>query len=172
MERSCLCARRFASTADPDLFSLVRHDWGMATLFERDAELGVLATLLGDAAGGRGAVAVVEGPAGIGKTGLLLTVVRGAPGLGARPLVARAAELERDFPFGIVRQLLEAPVLGAFANERAALLDGPARRSAAVLDIDREGTEETEPSAAVHGLFWLVANLAAEQPLLLAVDDV
>ena len=142
----------------------------MATLFEREAELGALEALLGDAAAGRGGVAVVEGPAGIGKTALLSAAVRGAPRLGMRALVARAAELERDFPF--VRQLLEAPVLGAPANARAALLDGPARRSGAVLDLDGAGTEETEPSAAVHGLFWLVANLAAEQPLLLAVDDV
>ncbi|HZB75415.1 MAG TPA: AAA family ATPase [Solirubrobacteraceae bacterium] len=144
----------------------------MATLFEREAELGALEALLGDAAAGRGGVAVVEGPAGIGKTALLSAAVRGTPRLGVRALVARAAELERDFPFGIVRQLLEAPVLGAPANARAALLDGPARRSGAVLDLDGAGTEETEPSAAVHGLFWLVANLAAEQPLLLAVDDV
>ena len=64
-------------------------------------------------------------------------------------------------------------MLGARRDTRAALLDGPARRSGAVLDLDGAGTEEIEPSAAVHGLFWLVRPTSPpRQPLLLAVDDV
>ena len=68
-----------------------------------------------------------------------------------------------------MRQLLEPPVLGASETERAALLEGPARRAAELLDL---GGAESEPSAAAHGIFWLVANLAADTPLLVAVDDI
>jgi DNA-binding CsgD family transcriptional regulator len=139
-------------------------------LLERDEELARLRELLAAAAGGRGGAALLEGPAGIGKTELLLAATRAAPAVGLRVLVARAAELERDFPFGIARQLVEEPVLAAPPAERAALLDGPARRAAAALDLE-DAAGDTEPSAAVHGLFWLVANLAAGSPLLLAVDD-
>jgi DNA-binding CsgD family transcriptional regulator len=140
-------------------------------LLERDAELAALEALLADAAEGRGAVAVVEGPAGIGKTELLLAAVRATPRTGLRALVARAAELERDFPFGVARQLVEPAFLHTTPPERAALLDGPARRAGAALDLDGAQQGDTEPAAAVHGLYWLVANIAADAPLLLVVDD-
>jgi tetratricopeptide (TPR) repeat protein len=140
-------------------------------LFEREGELRALEDIMVAAAGGWGGVAVVEGPAGIGKTELLLAAARAAPGLGLRPLVARAAALERDFPFGIARQLVEPPILAASREGRATLLEGPARRAGAVLDLDGAEAGDTEPSAAIHGLFWLVANLAGERPLLLVVDD-
>ena len=138
-------------------------------LLDRDRELEALGALLDAAARGRGGAAVVEGPAGIGKSELLRAAARAAAERGVRPLVARAAELERDLPYGVVRQLLEPPVLGASETERAALLEGPARRAAELLDL---GGAESEPSAAAHGIFWLVANLAAGTPLLVAVDDI
>ena len=138
-------------------------------LLDRDRELEALGALLDAAARGRGGAAVVEGPAGIGKSELLRAAARAAAECGVRPLVARAAELERDLPYGVVRQLLEPPVLGASETERAALLEGPARRAAELLDL---GGAESEPSAAAHGIFWLVANLAADTPLLVAVDDI
>ena len=40
-------------------------------LLERDAELAALDGLVGEAADGRGRLVLIEGPAGIGKTGLL-----------------------------------------------------------------------------------------------------
>ena len=64
-------------------------------------------------------MALVEGPAGIGKTRLLAEArVRGQEA-GARVLFARAGELERDFPFGVVRQLFEAALADPAVRERA-----------------------------------------------------
>src|ERR1700751_666630 len=46
---------------------------------------------------------------------------------GFRVLRARGAEREREFAFGVVRQLVEPVVAGASQQERAWLLDGPPR---------------------------------------------
>ena len=57
---------------------------------------------------------------------MLLVAARDlAAGEGFRVLRARGAELEREFAFGLVRQLVDAVVVGATDSERAALLDGP-----------------------------------------------
>src|SRR5215213_8092675 len=72
-------------------------------LLERDQETSELDSALAHARGGTGQVIVVEGPGGIGKTSLL-AVAREA---GMLTLHARGSELERAFPFGIVRQLFE-----------------------------------------------------------------
>jgi hypothetical protein len=50
-------------------------------------------------------MALIEGPAGIGKTRLLGELKQGASERGLRILSARGSELEREFPFGVVRQL-------------------------------------------------------------------
>ena len=67
-----------------------------------------------------GRVVLLEGPAGIGKSTLLSHMRPLATDLGLRWYAARGSELERDFPFGIVRQLLE-PAVAADPS----LLSGP-----------------------------------------------
>jgi hypothetical protein len=52
-------------------------------------------------------VIVVEGPGGIGKTSVLAAARAAARDAGMLTLHARGSELERAFPFGIVRQLFE-----------------------------------------------------------------
>ena len=81
-------------------------------------------------------------------------------------LNARAGELERDFPFGVVRQLFEAVVADPDA------LAGAAATARVVFASPDEGAPTGDASfAALHGLYWLALNLAAERPLLLEVDD-
>ena len=65
-------------------------------LLERDAELARLSDLLEKAQAGSGAVAVISGPPGIGKTELLAAVHRLAGDQGFRSLRARGRELEAD----------------------------------------------------------------------------
>ncbi|HEY1276916.1 MAG TPA: AAA family ATPase [Thermoleophilaceae bacterium] len=136
----------------------------LATLVERESELATLDELLAGAAGGDGRLLLIEGPAGIGKSQLLAEArERAAGSMGV--LVARASELEREFPFGVVRQLFEAVVA-----EQEEALSGAAGPAEAVF-----GSLEEDSGAAafavLHGLFWLSLNLAEERPLLLAIDD-
>ena len=71
------------------------------------------------AAGTSGCV-LVEGPAGIGKSRLLVEAVRLATAGGVRVLSARGSQLERSFGFGAVRQLFE-PCIGDPARRDALL---------------------------------------------------
>src|SRR4051794_32737880 len=76
-------------------------------LLEREADLASLLALVDAAADGDGGLAAVEAGAGIGKTRLLAEVRTAAAARGLRVLRARGGELEREFAFGIVRQLFE-----------------------------------------------------------------
>jgi DNA-binding CsgD family transcriptional regulator len=90
-------------------------------------------------------------------------------------LHARGGELEREFPFGIVRQLFEPALAGAGKVERRDLLSGAAGLAAPLFGGDYltdPVSGKADPAfATLHGLFWLTANLAARGPLLLAIDD-
>jgi DNA-binding CsgD family transcriptional regulator len=141
-------------------------------ILERDSELTALAAAATDARSGRGAFILVEGPAGIGKTTLLRAACAQAGEDGLHVLTARGLALERDFPYGIVRQLLEPVRAAAAAAEWAGLLDGAAGLAGRVFDwAEVASVEDDIPYAAMHGLYWLIANLAARRPLVIAVDD-
>jgi DNA-binding CsgD family transcriptional regulator len=148
-------------------------------LLERDRELGRIGECLQRARQGRGGALVVEGPAGIGKTVLLAAARDTAEAEGFRVLRARGAELEREFAFGVVRQLVEPVVAGASEEERSQLLDGPPGMAARLLGLPGLGDGMAtaapiapDPSFAVlHGLYWLCANLTLQRPLALVVDD-
>ena len=145
-------------------------------LLERDAALARIDQCLRDAIAGGGSLLLLEGPAGIGKTRLVLAAGRHGRELGLATLSARGSELERDFAYGLVRQLFEAPLVAASPPERAELLAGAAGRAAALFGVraphDDAADALLDPSFAIlHGLYWLCANLARRSPLLLCVDD-
>ena len=83
---------------------------------------------------------------------------------------AAPGPLERHFPFGIVRALLEAPLREAAETERAQLLDGAASLAGTLL---LEGTVPSGDSTMLvaHSVLWLCSALADERPLALVVDD-
>ena len=138
-------------------------------MLERDAELAALSAAVRAAEAGRGAFVLVEGSAGIGKTTLLRAACSRA---GAQIITARGLALESGFSYGIVRQLIEPVRACAGPGEWEALLDGAARLAARVFDPAGAGSVEDDlPHATTHGLYWLVANLAARGPLVIAVDD-
>jgi DNA-binding CsgD family transcriptional regulator len=134
-------------------------------LVERESDLGALAELLDGVVDGRSRAVVIEGPAGIGKSRLLAALREGAASRGIRTLGARGSELEREFPFGVIRQLFE-PVLTEVGRETA--FDGAAAAARPVFEGE---TSEGATFAVLHGLYWLTLNVGAERPLLLAVDD-
>jgi DNA-binding CsgD family transcriptional regulator len=148
-------------------------------LLERDRELERIGRCLQRAQQGHGGALILEGPAGIGKTVLLAAGREAAEGDGFRVLRGRGAELEQEFAFGVVRQLFEPVLAGASQQERTGLLDGPPGVAARLLGLPGLSAAVAavapvapDPSFAVlHGLYWLCANLAAERPLALVVDD-
>jgi DNA-binding CsgD family transcriptional regulator len=141
-------------------------------ILDRGGELAALSAAGTAAGAGRGAFVLVEGPAGIGKTSLLRVACSGPDALGLRILTARGLALERGFGYGIARQLIEPVRAAAGPGEWDALLDGAAGLAARVFDGAEAGLVEDDiPHATTHGLYWLVANLAARGPLMLVVDD-
>jgi DNA-binding CsgD family transcriptional regulator len=142
-------------------------------LLERDAELAALAAGLDGARTGGGALLVVEGPAGIGKTSLLAAAAQAARARHMTVLHARGAPLEQTFSFGIARQLLEPVRATCGPAEWEQLTAGAAALAARALEApaDDGGRGEDAAHATVHGLFWLVANLGTRRPALVVVDD-
>jgi predicted ATPase len=142
-------------------------------LLERERELETLAAAITAAADGTAGLLLVEGPAGIGKSRLLGEARTLA---GERELYvcsARGGELERDFPFGVVRQLFESQLVDD--RERSRLLSGAASAATPVFG-DHGAVEAGEPVgegtfAVLHGLYWLTINLCSERALMLVVDD-
>ena len=106
-----------------------------AALLERDAELALVDRALDGAERGRGAILRVRGAAGLGKTRLLATIASIAAERGFESLEAAGSELEREFGFGIARQLFDGPVRGAPHAQRDELLEGPAGLAGPLLGI-------------------------------------
>src|SRR5262249_51995403 len=98
---------------------------------------------------------------------------------GFQVLRAQGAEMEREFAFGVVRQLVEPALAAASDEDRSVLLKGPPKLAARLLGLpgladaaDETGAAAPDPSFAVlHGLYWLCANLAVGRPVALVVDD-
>src|SRR3954468_17864423 len=124
---------------------------------------------------GSGRLVLVEAPAGLGKSSLLEDARRRAHDDGFEVLTGRGRELEREFPFGVARQLFEGRLRASRPAERRRLLQGSAGLVAELLGLEApasgEPSGEGSPYPLLHGLHWLAANLADRAPLLLVVDD-
>jgi DNA-binding CsgD family transcriptional regulator len=132
-------------------------------LHGRRDEREVLDRLLAAVRGGQSRVLVVCGEAGVGKTALLDYAIRSASGF----RVARAAgvESEMELAFAALQQLC-APML-----DRLERLPGPQQDALGVAFGLRAGDA---PDRFLVGLavLSLFSEVAAQQPLLCAVDDV
>jgi DNA-binding CsgD family transcriptional regulator len=143
-------------------------------LLERDGELEALSALLARARDGDGGLLLIEAPAGAGKSRLLGSAREIAREADMQVLEARGALLEREFAFGVVRQLFEPAVMSLEGDGREAAFAGAAGLAARLLGEDGPGLVSQGGDAsfgALHGLHWLTANLADRGPLLLSVDD-
>jgi DNA-binding CsgD family transcriptional regulator len=132
-----------------------------------------IGSLVAEAASGAGAILLIRGVAGVGKTELLRVASRAAAERGMGVLSVRGTELERHVPYGLARQLADRALAGRDPAGRALVLEGPAGRAVAqITDLASPPSPADDPALLIpHGLFWLVANLAAQAPLLFAVDD-
>ena len=136
-------------------------------LIGRDAELGRVEAFLGAIAAGPVAL-VLEGELGIGKSALWNHGVASAAEHGLRVLRCRPVECETQLAYAALGDLL-ADVPEAALEE----LPQPQRRAleVALLRAEPEGQESLQRAVAL-GLLGLLRALAAEQPTLLAIDDV
>lgn len=118
------------------------RDGDSTDIVERDGDLAAIDGVLRDGMAGEGRVVLIEGPAGIGKT-RLLREVRTRPGL-ARVLAARGSQLEKEYGFGVVRQLLEPIVAGSDSD---ALFAGAASTARSVFrsQADTDGAVLATP---------------------------
>jgi DNA-binding CsgD family transcriptional regulator len=118
---------------------------------------------------------VIEGSPGLGKTRLLAEARSLAHSAGMNVLAARGGELEGIFAYGVVHQLFEPLLARADPDVRAELLSGSAGLAAPLFDPSQlalaRNTSGERSFAILHGLYWLLANLAFRGPTLLAVDD-
>jgi hypothetical protein len=101
-----------------------------------------------------GRVLVIEGAAGLGKSRLLEQARAAAPDVGVRVLTALASDLEQGYPFGVMRQLFERPLLEAESAERERWLAGAAALAADLVTASpasRGATVSGESYAWQHG---------------------
>jgi ATP/maltotriose-dependent transcriptional regulator MalT len=143
-------------------------------LVGRAEELAQLAVALSDAAGGQPRTVLLGGEAGIGKTRLLAEFTAHAREQGARVLSGACLQVGKGtLPFSPVSQALRQldpatleTVSGAGRPELARLLPdlGPASAGG-------PATGELARARLFERLLGMVERLAAERPLVLAVED-
>jgi DNA-binding CsgD family transcriptional regulator len=141
-------------------------------LLEREAELEQIGGALRGAAAGSGAVMMVEGAAGIGKSSLLRAAAELAEAGRMTVLSARGGALEREFALGVVIQLLAPSIERLTDLERDRAFAGAAGLARPLFEqVPDRAAADDRLFARFHGLHWLCARLAEERPLALLVDD-
>jgi DNA-binding NarL/FixJ family response regulator len=138
------------------------------TLAGRHGELNELDVLLGRCLGGQSSVVAVTGAVGLGKTELLHAFADRAVRRGLRFLIASASRAERSLPLGVMHQLFSHVDLPRELTEQTARLLDEGALGAAV----PAGHDERSSALVPHRLGSALLALAAETPLLVAVDDV
>src|SRR3954452_14562868 len=128
-------------------------------LIERGVELDALRAAVRAGSG----VVILEAAAGLGKSALLEHGAAFAAEAGFQVRRALPGPLERHFPYGVIRSLLEAPV-----REAPEPLDGAAAAAGALL---LRGAAPGEPMLIAHSVLWLCSALAERRPLALVIDD-
>jgi DNA-binding CsgD family transcriptional regulator len=150
-------------------------------LYDRERELAQAAVELDAALSGSGRILLIEGQAGIGKSRLLGELSGMAEERGFAVYSACGIELEREFAYGVVRQLFEYGLHRLSREERASLFEGAAGLAESLLLRPGEPGQAAEGSAgesaedrmfaALHGLYWFCAQLSEQGPVMLAIDD-
>ena len=169
--------RAGASRLPPEV-EVFRH-FPCPRLVGREAELAELERLLTD--GGYNRVLLVEASPGLGKSRLLLELMRRAGSTGHRCFSGRCLESESAIPYSTLRPVLAAclarePEQLEMARSR---LGAPSLAELAVLlpelgppDGRREArSQEERRSLLFHGVADLLCLLSADAPQVLLLDD-
>ncbi|MGH9154478.1 MAG: helix-turn-helix transcriptional regulator [Acidimicrobiales bacterium] len=138
-------------------------------LLGRERELLVLDDVLAGATRGAGAMVLLEGEAGIGKTAVVAEAVRRAAELGFATAVGAARELESHRPFAAVAEALD---LGPDAADRRRAHLGQLLAAGAPSGSLGPFAESASVEFAVsEGVVDLVEHICASASLLVVVED-
>jgi DNA-binding SARP family transcriptional activator len=142
-------------------------------LVGRTAELAILRQRIDDAGHGRGAVGMVQGEAGIGKTRLMEALIAEASAAGRHVLLGRAHESEQVLPLG---PWVDAFRTGRVVPDLVEDLDAPWRAELSRL-FPEMGPSERGPKAGedyvrlFEALARTLQHLASARPVLLVLED-
>lgn len=141
---------------------------GSGVLHEREREVALLEQAIIDAKASESRLVLIEGQAGIGKSRLLLEMRRMAEDAGFAVVIARGYEFERDYAFGMLRQLI--------GNAQRDESEGDVRSNADAADelMAAFGSEEGEAAntfTIFEGCYWATVRAAESVPILIAIDD-
>jgi DNA-binding CsgD family transcriptional regulator len=131
-------------------------------LLERDTELVLLDRTVLEVESGTGALLLISGRPGSGRSALVRELSSLAAARGAEVLRAHGALSERDFRFGVLRQLLEP------------LLAEPEESARPLESLLTEGEDDGgagPPEAVLHRLHALLVSRGAGRTVVLLVDD-
>ena len=135
-------------------------------IFGREAEQSAATRFLDGLAQGPGAL-VIEGPPGIGKTTLWRWTVEEAEARGFRVLTARPSEAEAKLSFAALADLAATTF-----DEIGDALPTPQRRAMEVALLREDpGEEAFDQRAAAMACLFLIRELSAAGPVLVAVED-
>ncbi|MFJ2669618.1 ATP-binding protein [Streptomyces sp. NPDC087525] len=162
-------------------------------LLERETELARVGAALDAAEEGTSSVILLSGPLGIGRTALLRQLPGVVSGTDVRVLRANAAPMERDFAFGVVRQLLDSLLASASWADRERWAREPDQAAGLMLGADdlpsgcplaedtprgntpggagTGGPAGAASEATLHGPRSLLADISEHARLLILVDD-
>ena len=147
----------------------------VGSLVGREIELGHLDTTLDGLDGGDSACLTVEGEPGIGKTRLLNELRARAEERGHVVLAGAAAEFEREMPFSVWVDALDAYVASQGLSEHEAWTPDLASELAQVLPSlgsTNGGAAVADERFRTHrAVRRLLALIADTQPLVLVLDD-
>lgn len=135
----------------------------------RTEELSRLDTARARCATGVGGATTVCGPVAVGKTALLHAFAERSAADEVLFLRAVGTPMERDFPLGVVRQLLQSVPL---ADEDPARIDRLLEDGAHTAAFGGTDALDATTVRAVHELSAVVLALAESRPVVVVVDDI
>jgi DNA-binding CsgD family transcriptional regulator len=149
-------------------------------LVGRDHELGELDVALDHLAGAEPWFVQISGEPGIGKSRLLAELCRRAEDRGCLVLEGRAAEFERDIPFGLIVDALNDYLASLEPAILRALDEDALSELGSILPSlprpERSGSRPPGEGAERYRLHYAIRNvlerLTRRQPMVLALDDV
>jgi DNA-binding CsgD family transcriptional regulator len=137
-------------------------------LVERDEAASTLGSLLERSLSGVSGVAVVDGPLGSGKTTVLQAFAQHCVKEGALFLNATASRAEVHIVLGVIDQLLHGVRVPTPAVER--MVDLLVDNGSVLPDMAGHRAQQV-PVPVLRAMCGAVRELAAEQPVVIAVDD-